>query len=44
VKSYVDAQKALVDVVVKPNGQHKTAPKFEHRAKRPAKKAAAAVA
>jgi hypothetical protein len=41
VKSYVAAQNALVDVVVnpvvKPNGQHKAAPKVEHRVNRSAK-------
>ena len=44
VKSYVDAQKELMDVVVKPNGAHKHAPKVHHRVKRPARRAAAAVA
>jgi len=39
VKSYVDAQKELMNVVVKP--EHKRAPKVAHHAKRPAKRAAA---
>jgi len=43
VKSYVDAQKELINAVSKP-AEHKRAAKAEHRAKRPAKKAAAAVA
>lgn len=42
VKSYVDAQKELMNVVVKP--EHKRAAKVAHHAKRPARKAAAAVA
>jgi hypothetical protein len=44
VKSYVDAQKELMDVMVKNNGAHKPAHKTEHRAKRSPKKAAAAAA
>jgi hypothetical protein len=44
VRSYVEAQKALVDVMVKPTGEHKAAGKTKHRAKatRHAKKHAAA--
>jgi hypothetical protein len=44
VKSYVDAQKELMEVMVKPGGNHKPAHKPEHRAKRSPKKAAAAAA
>jgi hypothetical protein len=44
VKSYVDAQKELMDVMVKPNGGHKPAHKVAHRAKRPPKKHAHAAA
>jgi len=44
VKSYVDAQKELMDVMAKRGGNHKPAPKVEHRAKRSAKKHAAAAA
>jgi len=44
VKSYVDAQKELMEVMAKRGGNHKPAPKVEHRAKRPAKKHAAAAA
>jgi hypothetical protein len=44
VKSYVDAQKALMDVMVKaPNGA-KASAKAEHHTRRPGKKAAAAAA
>jgi hypothetical protein len=39
VKSYVDAQKALMEVMVKPAGEHKSQPKTKHHAK--AKKHAA---
>lgn len=42
VKSYVDAQKALMDVVVKPSAATKGA--TEHRVRKPAKKAKAATA
>ncbi len=44
VKRYADTQKALVDVMVKPTGEHKGAGKTKHRAKatRHAKKHAAA--
>jgi hypothetical protein len=44
VKSYVDAQKELMAVMAKPAGERKAAHKVEHRAKRPAKKAAMASA
>ena len=45
VKSYVDAQKELMEVMVKPNGAHKPAHKVAHRAKRSVRKhTAAAVA
>jgi hypothetical protein len=44
VKSYVDAQKELMDVMVKPNGVHKHAHKVEHRVKRSPKRHAAAAA
>jgi len=45
VKSYVVAQKELMDAVVKPNGEHKPAHKAVHHAKRaPKKHAHAAVA
>jgi hypothetical protein len=45
VKSYVDAQKELMDVMVKPNGEPKRAHKPERHAKRsPKSKAAAAAA
>ena len=46
VKSYVDTQKALIDVMVKPAGEHKAAGKTKHRAKthRAAKKHHAAAA
>jgi hypothetical protein len=44
VKSYVDAQKELMDVMVKPGGEHKRAHKVEHRAKRTPKRHAAAAA
>ena len=47
VKSYVDAQKALMDVVVKPTVEHRHPGKPARRVKRHApraKKAAAAVA
>jgi hypothetical protein len=46
VKSYVDAQRALMDVVVKPTTEHKYPGKPARRAKRPARahKAAAAAA
>ncbi len=40
VRSYVDAQKALMDVMVKPGGEHKARGKAKHHAK--AKKHAAA--
>ena len=42
VKSYVDAQKELMGVMVKPGSEHKHAHKPEHRAKRSPKKAAVA--
>jgi len=45
VKSYVDTQKALMDAMVKPAGEHKAAGKIKHRAKathRATKKHAAA--
>ena len=45
VKTYVDTQKALMDVMVKPAGEHKAAGKTKHRAKathRATKKHAAA--
>jgi len=35
VKSYVDAQKALMDVMLKPRDGHKRAGKAEHHVKRP---------
>jgi hypothetical protein len=44
VKSYVDAQKELMAVMAKPAGERKATHKVEHRAKRPAKKAAMASA
>jgi hypothetical protein len=44
VKSYVDAQKELMNVMVKPGAEHKPAHKVAHRAKRSPKKHAAAVA
>jgi len=44
VKSYVDAQKELMEVMVKPNGAHKPAHKGAHRTKRSPKKHAAAAA
>ena len=45
VKSYVDAQKELINVVTKPGAEHKPAHhKPAHVAKRPAKKAKAAAA
>jgi len=43
VKSYVDAQKELINAVAKP-AEHKRAHKVAHHAKRPARKASAAVA
>jgi hypothetical protein len=44
VKSYVDAQKELMEVMAKKGGEHKPAHKTAHRAKRPAKKHAVAAA
>jgi hypothetical protein len=34
VKNYVDAQKELIDVMVKPGAEHKHAHKVAHRAKK----------
>jgi hypothetical protein len=44
VKSYVDAQKALMDAVVKPVGEHKHPPKPPRRTKKAHKETAAAAA
>jgi hypothetical protein len=35
VKSFVDAEKAMLDTIIKPNGA-KSAPKVAHATKRPA--------
>jgi hypothetical protein len=39
VKSYVDAQKELMEVMVKPGGEHKPAHKPAHKAAHHAKRA-----
>jgi hypothetical protein len=47
VKSYVDAQKALMEAMAKPGAEHKRPARAERRGRRPvrvAKKAAAATA
>ena len=46
VKSYVEAQRALMDAIMRPTNGHETAAKAERHVKRPARearKAAAAV-
>jgi hypothetical protein len=44
VKNYVDAQKELIDVMVKPGAEHKHAHKVAHRVKKHAHAHATAVA